>query len=191
MQTYHTRPMPQGWTTQLDVEKLATREARFEADLPLADLAAMPQLANAAGLNPPSGSQGSPGGEDQSLHAAVNFGSEGRWSVADIALKGALELTCQRCLKGLALEVDSHTRVVLVESEEESREVPDEFETALAPGGLTTVAALVAEELLLSLPIVPLHDTPCAPAALTAVEVEPEAATVRPFKDLRALMKGE
>ena len=106
MQTYHTRPMPQGWTTQLDVAKLATREARFEADVPLAELAAMPQLAGVAGLAPAK-------------------------------------------------------------------------------------AALVAEELLLSLPSVPLHDAPCAPAALTAVEVEPTAATVRPFKDLRALLKGE
>jgi uncharacterized metal-binding protein YceD (DUF177 family) len=86
--------------------------------------------------------------------------------------------------------VDSRTRVVLVESEEQSREVPEEFETALAPGGRTAVAALVAEELLLSLPIVPLHETPCAPAVLTGLEVVPEAETQRPFKDLRELLKG-
>lgn len=168
MQTYHTRPMPQGWLKQLDVQKLAARAASFEADVPVPELAG-----------------------NQSIHAVVVFGNEGRWSVADITLKGELELTCQRCLKPLALPIDSRSRVVLVESEEQSREAPVEFETVLAPAGQTSVAALVAEELLLSVPIVPLHDAPCAPAELAAVEVEPGMQSVRPFKDLRALLKGE
>jgi uncharacterized protein len=167
--------MPQGWLTQLDVEKLATRAASFEGDAPTRELAGLPPVFD---------------GDEQSIHAVVKFGSEGRWTVAEVALTGELKLICQRCLQPLTLAVDSRTRVVLVESEEQSREVPEEFETALAPGGLTTVAALVAEELLLSLPIVPLHETPCAPAVLAALEVDPEAETQRPFKDLRELLKG-
>ncbi|HTP38521.1 MAG TPA: DUF177 domain-containing protein [Steroidobacteraceae bacterium] len=160
----------------MDVQKLAARAARFEAEVPLSELPGLPD-------DLPR--------QDRSIHAAVVFGNEGRWSAADIALKGELALTCQRCLEPLVLPIDSRSRVVLVESEEQSREAPEEFETVLAPAGQTSIAALVAEELLLSLPIVPLHDAPCAPAATAAVAVEPEAATRRPFKDLRALLKGE
>ena len=47
--------------------------------------------------------------------------------------------------------------MLLVGSEREAEEAPVGWETYLAPEGRLSLAALVAEELLLALPIVPLH----------------------------------
>ena len=48
-------------------------------------------------------------------------------------------------------------RVALIAAESEADRVPQEFETVLAPENRIRVRDLVEEELLLSLPLVPLH----------------------------------
>ena len=80
------------------------------------------------------------------------------------------------------------------------------METFLAPDGRLSLAALVAEELLLALPIVPVHRTSAACQPLLAarpigaldeakdpsgVGAAPAdgAAVARPFADLRALLE--
>ena len=63
----------------------------------------------------------------------------------------------------------------------------------LAPGGRITVGELVEEELLLALPIVPLHAeaSDCVVAQdVPAVKVEaPEQTTQKPFAQLDELLK--
>ncbi len=60
-----------------------------------------------------------------------------------------------------------------VASEADAARVPEDLEPMLAPGGRISIGELITEELLLALPIVPLHEpvqAQCAepPAALTA-----------------------
>jgi hypothetical protein len=40
--TYHTRPMPEGWSKPRDLAKLAERHALFEFEIPLGDLPGIP-----------------------------------------------------------------------------------------------------------------------------------------------------
>jgi uncharacterized metal-binding protein YceD (DUF177 family) len=104
----------------------------------------------------------------------------------------------------MPLEVEAVSPVVLVESEREAEEAPAGLETFLAPDGRLSLEALVAEELLLAVPIVPLHDgggtcgsmlgpSPAAAAARAAGAAPAAAAegsaTARPFADLRALLE--
>jgi len=88
----------------------------------------------------------------------------------------------------------------VVETEREAEEAPAGWETFLAPEGRLSLAALVAEEVLLAIPIVPLHDAGagCAAAAPDAAAATPagtkaaaveEGASVRPFADLKALLE--
>jgi uncharacterized protein len=168
-----------------DVRKLADSRAAFEFEIPVAQLPAMPPEFGAG---------------DGQVQAQVRFGREQGFAVADVELRAQLQVTCQRCMAPMQLTVAARSPVLVVETEREAEEAPAGWETFLALEGRLSLAALVAEEVLLAIPIVPLHDagsgctaaTPVAavatPAGPAAAAVE-EGATVRPFADLKALLE--
>jgi uncharacterized protein len=106
------------------------------------------------------------------------------WLVLEVS--GTLGLVCQRCLKRLAFPVEIRTRLLLVPP---GQAWPDE---ELAEDGFDAVAAekemvllsLIEEEVLLALPIAPMHET-CATPVPVADEHEPS-----PFAVLAKLKKG-
>jgi uncharacterized protein len=169
-----------------DVRKLADARAILDLDIPLAELPGLPvDLISGGGT----------------VLARLQFGREQGYMVAQVALKAPLELICQRCMGPMPLTIETRSAVLLIESEAEADAAPVEWETYLAAEGRLSPAALAAEELLLALPVAPLHaDTgACAAAAgRTAAARDPapaepaaslsEQATVRPFADLRALL---
>jgi uncharacterized protein len=168
-----------------DARKLADSRAAFEFEIAVAELPDIPPEFGA--------------GNGQ-VQAQVRFGREQGFAVADVELRAQLQVICQRCMSPMPLTVESHSPVLVVETEREAEEAPVGWETFLAPEGRLSLAALVAEEVLLAIPIVPLHDAGagCAPAtpdtaaetpAGTSAAAVEEGATVRPFADLRALLK--
>jgi uncharacterized protein len=177
--------MPGGASKLRDVRKLADTRSTLDLDIPVAELPGLPlELITAAGA----------------VHARLQFGREQGYMVAQVALRGQLELICQRCMRPMPLRVDTDSPVLLVESESEAENAPVEWETYLAAEGRLSPAALAAEELLLVLPIVPLHAAADCDAStgtsLAAPEADPgavspdapDAAKARPFADLRALL---
>jgi uncharacterized protein len=82
--------------------------------------------------------------------------------------------------------VDGSARIALVASESEADRVPPEFEPVRAVEGRIRLRDLVEEEVLLSLPIVPLHDNPqdCVPVPAAA-----EEELQKPFERLGELLK--
>jgi uncharacterized protein len=178
-----------------DVRKLADSRAVFELDIPLAQLPNVPPEFSSSG---------------DTVRARLSFGREQGFALAQVALDARLSVTCQRCLAPMQLTAHTSSPVLMVESEREAEGAPGGWETFLAPEGRLDFEALVAEELLLALPIVPLHEpaSDCAPlvasaaaagagvdAAGVAAEAggtEPpasESATTRPFADLRSLLE--
>jgi uncharacterized protein len=171
-----------------DVRKLADARATLDLDIPVAELPGLPgELICGSGQ----------------VHAHVQFGREQGFMVAQVALRAQLELVCQRCMGPMPLPIDTSSPVLLVESEADAEAAPVEWETYLAAEGRLNLAALAAEELLLALPVVPLHSDSGAcetSAGRTAAErdagapAQPRAATeqarARPFADLRALLDG-
>jgi uncharacterized protein len=129
------------------------------------------------------------------LHVHMQFGREQGHMVAQVALRGGLELVCQRCMSPMAWRVDTSSPVLLIESESEADGAPAEWETYLAADGRLSIEALASEELLLALPIVPLHEagTTCkaggGPGARGPGPETPQQVTARPFEDLRALLE--
>jgi len=170
--------MPGGWSRPRDSRQLAESRAAFDFDIPVAELPGV-----AAGL-----SAAAP------LHARLEFGREQGLSVARVRLRGMLELTCQRCMQALPFAIDTDSRVALVAGEAEGAAVPEAWDTFLAAEGRLRFPDLLAEEVVLALPIVPLHAAgDCALAAPVVDAAAPEAAaepaTTRPFADLRALLE--
>jgi uncharacterized protein len=179
--------MPGGASKLRDVRKLADARATLDLDIPVAELPGLP------------GELISGGGQ---VHAHVQFGREQGFMVAQVKLRAQLELVCQRCMGPMPLPIETSSPVLLLESEADAEAAPVEWETYLAAEGRLSLAALAAEELLLALPVVPLHaDSRVCEAAAgrasLAPAVEPALppgatvqATARPFADLRALLDG-
>src|SRR5215469_5202494 len=126
-----------------DVRKLADSRAVFELDFPLLQLPGLPAEFTSGG---------------GSVRARLSFGREQGFAMTQVELAAQLAVTCQRCLGPLQLQVKTGSPVLIVESERQAEQAPAGWETFLAPEGRVDFAALVAEELLLALPIVPLHE---------------------------------
>lgn len=182
MQTYHTRPMPGGWSKQHDIRKLVDSKAAFDFEIPLTELPGVPETLR---------------GEPEPARVHARFERSQGWNVVDLKVAARVGLICQRCLRPLEWHVDAHSRIALLQSQEEAQDVPEDLEVFMAENGYTSVAALAGEELMLALPSVPLHGEAerCESDAagverVSAPVATPEAgATTRPFADLAALLK--
>jgi len=176
--TYYTRPMSPPWSKPLDIDRLADGEADIDFAVPLAELPRLrSQLASVEGL----------------VRGRVHFTRESGFVVADLSMSGAATMACQRCLEAMTQPVSSAVRVALITAEADAGRVPEHLEPVLALGGRIAVGELVEEELLLALPIVPLHAeaSDCAVAQdVPAVKVEaPQQTTQKPFAQLDKLLK--
>jgi len=162
------------WSRPLEVDRLADGGADVDFAVPLAELAALrPVRAGVGG----------------SVEGRAHFTREQGLAVAQIAMKGVATLECQRCMQPMQIALDSHVRVALVGSEADIERVPEDLEPVLAPGGRTSIGELIAEELLLSLPIVALHEEEKSCAAVPADTAPGAPETQRPFARLDELLK--
>ena len=158
------------WSTLLDVDRLADGAQDVDFAVPLAELTGL--KSRAPGI----------AGE---VSGRAHFRREQGIAVAELTLAGTAILECQRCLGPLRLPIEAAARVALVGSVADAARVPEDLEPMLAPAGRTSIAGLVTEELLLGLPIVPLHEA-CA-AGGAAEHATPD--THRPFARLGELLK--
>ena len=171
------------WSKPLDIDRLADGQADIDFAVPLAELTRLrSQLASVDGM----------------VRGRVHFTRESGFVVADLSMSGAATMSCQRCLGTMAEPVNNTVRVALITAEADAGRVPEHLEPVLAAGGHVTIGELVEEELLLALPIVPLHgqESDCevsvgAPTEGSAPQVAeiPEQTTQRPFAQLDKLLK--
>jgi uncharacterized protein len=166
------------WSKPLDIDRLADGEADIDFAVPLAELTRLrSQLASVEGL----------------VRGRVHFTREAGFAVADLTLSGAATLVCQRCLQAMTEPVNGSGRVALIATEADASRVPEHLEPVLASGGRISVGELVEEELLLALPIVPLHGeaSDCVVSAdtPTVTVAAPEQTTQKPFAQLDKLLK--
>jgi uncharacterized protein len=175
--TYYTRPMSSPWSKPLDVDRLSRCDAEIGFEVPLAEL---PRLrSRVAGV----------GG---SVHGTARFGRRADAPTVELSLAGEATLQCQRCMQPMRLAIDSTASLALLGEEADAVAVPEELEPVLAPEGRISVGELVEEELLLALPIIPLHgqiDECAVPPETPLVGEQPEQVTQRPFARLAELLK--
>lgn len=166
------------WSRPLDIDRLADSQADVAFVVSLAEL---PRLRSRL-----DGVSGTVGGH-------VRFSRESGFVVADLEINGTATLTCQRCVQPMSEAVSSSVRVALIAAEADMGRVPDNLEPMLAAGGHVSIGELVEEELLLALPIVPLHmrgnDCVLARDAPLLSEPGPGHTTQKPFERLSELLK--
>lgn len=156
--------------------ELAGRAARLERRLALTQ---MPRVAEAGAL------------EGTHVTAQLEFGHfEGRVTVA-VTVRGELTLTCQRCLKSCTCGLEEAAALVVVGRDTD--EVPGGYEPLLADPEKLSLIGLVEEQVLLGMPLVPMHmDASSCSTATVALDAAGDDATAdekqRPFANLRQLL---
>lgn len=143
------------------------REGVISAELPLAKLQRLTgQLAS----------------NDGAVAVDLRFGrdEEGRRVISG-TLDTAVEVACQRCLQDMTLALHSEIDLFAVDTEEALQELRDDQDGVVIPeDGLLDVLALVEDELLLSLPMIPMHEDTACNAVLNALREGEAVADSRP-----------
>jgi uncharacterized protein len=144
------------------------------------------------------------GHDDSSIEAKFQFSEyDGRPAVTG-ELHGTAVLTCQRCMQPVDIDIDDTFQVLLVD--EERSDEPGGFEPVVAKASRLDLGWLAEEQVLLNLPLVPMHaPEDCGvQAALNQVvaehrdsedaptEAAPEQGTTQqPFQNLRDLLRKQ
>ena len=156
--------------------ELAGRAARLVRRLGLSQL---PRVGEAGAL------------DGSHVTAQLDFGTfDGRVTVA-VRVQGEVVLVCQRCLKPCACEIDESAALAL--AERDTDEVPGGYEPLLGDPERLSLTAVIEEQVLLGLPLVPMHANAaqCGAAAAALATAEDETAAdekQRPFANLRQLL---
>lgn len=173
---------------QLDVAQFAQQAGELQGEWRLTRLSRLAEAAVDPEVAPPvrwmvrGESLRRPGHPDElwlALHAEAEIG-----------------LVCQRCLQTMTRSLALDTRIRFVHGEETAAQLDEESEDdVLALTRSLDVRELIEDELLLALPIVPMHDT-CPEGAITGqhrgrASAEPEPEAVHPFAALRRLLPGQ
>lgn len=161
------------WSKPIEVKRLAEARADIDFDIPLAELPGLKSVH---------------AGVTGSVSGRVHFAPRHELVVAQLTLSGSATLECQRCRQPLQLPLSSKVQVALLAREAEAQGVPEELEPVLAPGGRTSIGELITEELLLSLPIVPLHEGEAGCSSAAEPE-SPQGETHKPFAQLAEMLK--
>jgi len=109
-------------------------------------------------------------------------------------LQGHLEtnvmLQCQRCMGSFKYGIISDLLVGIVHTEEEAAELSATYDPVIAKEGMLILSDVIEDELIISLPIVPMHDLPACKVKLPLVASSGSAAEVEksnPFNVIELL----
>ena len=72
-------------------------------------------------------------------------------------IRGEIMLQCQRCLEPVQQTLDLKFRLGLVQDEAAVSSLPERYEALLVTAEPASVAEIVSDEVLLALPLVPMH----------------------------------
>jgi uncharacterized protein len=124
------------------------------------------------------------------IHYQMSFFLDGSERVlAEVELKTVLQMLCQRCLKTMSVEVERNTHLAFVSDKTEIATLPAEYEPlVLDESDDLSINELVQDELLLAIPLAPMH-LPDECSAAKEVEKFKDNGKVMPFADLAKLKK--
>jgi uncharacterized protein len=163
---------------QVNAVELAGRRARLERESGLSQL---PRLVEAGAL---AGTR---------VHALLGFATfEGRVTL-EARVEGVIVLPCQRCMRPCECAIDESALLAVVAGDAE--ELPGGYEALLGDAERLSLGELVEEQVLLGMPLVPMHENAgqCGVGAAEQAAVDAGSEeTQRPFANLRQLLdEGE
>ena len=168
---------------KLDVEALAKAGVSIDGAWPVAELDRL--AASAVGGT----ATGQVAWQAQGEHRAVRGGQPQVW--LHLKAETQVMLECQRCLKRVPVEVNAERAFLFVQGETTAAELDaDSEEDVLALTRALDLRALVEDELLLELPLVPRHDVCPEPLHMDDEEAPELEEKPNPFAVLASLKRG-
>ncbi len=132
------------WYTAAEIETLAARRAELRGSFPVAE---MPRLTALLGSD--AGSVG------VQIELAWR---EPRWLALRMSMRSSLNVTCQRCLGLLELEIDERSEFGVVPDDDDSVGLlPEGVDPVATDGDRLNVLQLVEDEMIVAVPLVPKH----------------------------------
>lgn len=168
---------------RLDAWRAVAARRQFEGVLPLAALTRLaPMLADREG----------------EVRYAIAFDRDEHGAAfVEVVASVGLPLVCQRTLERFVLPVRIEQRLGIVRSESDEASLPPGWEPLLAPDGAVDLAAVLEDELILAVPLVPVGPGELPPDGIVWSTVDrdtaaPEAPGVAsPFAALDRLRRGD
>ena len=159
------------WQQPLDVRALIRQGITLKGEVQVAEL---PRLQGVVLRDAP-------------IRFGLSFGKNDEGlAVVTGQVQGTVEMTCQRCLEAVAIELDAEVGLGVVDSEEEAKRLPPELDPLILGEEPVRLVDLIEDEILLALPVVPMHAHACVPAHR---EHEGMEKADNPFAALRGLVK--
>ncbi|HEX4044288.1 MAG TPA: YceD family protein [Gammaproteobacteria bacterium] len=124
-----------------------------------------------------------------SVKVAMQFGRDEQ----DVAfmqgqLKTMLSLQCQRCLEPYDYEIIADFTLGIVKTIAEANALPERYEPVLVKEGMLALREVVEDELILNLPIIPMHAADACKVKLPLSDADWETSKREtPFQVLAAL----
>ena len=113
--------------------------------------------------------------------------------VISLGLDAELPLTCQRCLEEFNYPIHLERRLAPIASEAEAQQLPSLYEPVILEEDFLSPLAVVEEELILGLPLIPMHAEADCPAhnnsAYYGTHLGGPIAKEKPFAALAELKK--
>lgn len=110
-----------------------------------------------------------------------------------VSIKAPVGLVCQRCLEVMVLNMDIKSQFIFVSSEKQIENIPDQYEGVVVEELPYSLWSLVEDELILAIPIIPMHEQDQCPASDTVKQIyspaEAEEIKENPFAVLKQLQK--
>jgi uncharacterized protein len=100
-------------------------------------------------------------------------------------IEGSVNLVCQRCLETLRFPLNLDFRLGIVSSNEEIDRLPDGYEPILVTGEPLRTFDVVEDEVLLAVPVIPLHEG--VDSCESGYVNQPRAEKENPFSVLEKL----
>ncbi len=159
------------------VQRELTRKGYYEGAVALAEMTRLGELLYSADS----------GRNERQVEVRFEF-SRNEYDVPMIAgrLQTSLELQCQRCLQALDMPLELDFRLMIDASDELVRD--SSLDTLYSDDGFIDLYEVVEDELILAIPLVPLHeDVSCNEYWLAADSEAEPAEKENPFAVLRQL----
>ena len=100
-------------------------------------------------------------------------------------LKSELTVTCQRCLNNMKIPINSKVSIGIINEEDELEDLDEDLDPFQAVKGKISLLKLIEDEILLGLPLSPLHEEVDCPATKSLQEYT--ASKENPFAVLKTL----
>lgn len=122
--------------------RLAAREARLTGRMPLAAMARLKVE----------------GGE---VLVQLAFSERaGGMAFLDVSIQGEAQVQCQLCMEAMRICLDSHSSLRVISAEAAARGAGGEDELLVIEDDSLLIADLIEDEIVLALPLAPMHESP-------------------------------